>query len=423
MERSGLLDLCNANDWLKRCERALTDAKKDNDFIYHERIPDEKSLSAIKKAPVAKITSLPAKLGTSDKILFDSLCPLAVHQALSAFESKKKEVIKKETDRLTEATNLVNASMSSMNLPAALECTSGNEIPQSLKDKSNAVISAGGPDSIKKMIHELPELLTRNTEILDECERLLREEKESDAQLKNQFKERWTRTSSDKLTSSFDSNATKYRTILNNAKDADQVVRDKFELHREFFDLLAQGSNNIESKMPASAGGQISNSSHVAKLKKLCEDVETLKAERQAIEAEIKSTNPDMKNVFLNTHAQEGVINEQDLSNQALERAFGALTQQVNESLKRQENTLKEMMESNEKFVKEKGGGSSQDARDEMLKKLAAAHDAFFELQKHLQEGTKFYNDLTQLLVTFQSKVNYFCTFSVYNFRVLLFVH
>ena len=63
IERSGLSDLCNANDWNKKCERALTEAKKDNDFIYHERIPDEKNLAPIAKAAVAKITPLPAKLG------------------------------------------------------------------------------------------------------------------------------------------------------------------------------------------------------------------------------------------------------------------------------------------------------------------------------------------------------------------------
>ncbi len=77
----------------------------------------------------------------------------------------------------------------------------------------------------------------------------------------------------------------------------------------------------------------------------------------------------------------------------------------VAESISKQESILKEIMENNDKFVAENGGKSGSNARDEMLKKLAAAHDAFFELQSNLQEGTKFYNDLTQLLVTFQSKV------------------
>ena len=95
---------------------------------------------------MAKLTPLPAKLAGNDgdnKILFDKLCPLAVHQALGSFDNRKKELVKTELDRIQEATNLANASMSSMNLPAALEVTKGNEIPKSLREKSQAVINAG----------------------------------------------------------------------------------------------------------------------------------------------------------------------------------------------------------------------------------------------------------------------------------------
>ena len=95
---------------------------------------------------MAKLTPLPAKLAGNDgdnKVLFDKLCPLAVHQALGSFDNRKKELVKTELDRIQEATNLANASMSSMNLPAALEVTKGNEIPQSLREKSQAVINAG----------------------------------------------------------------------------------------------------------------------------------------------------------------------------------------------------------------------------------------------------------------------------------------
>jgi len=52
-------------------------------------------------------------------------------------------------------------------------------------------------------------------------------------------------------------------------------------------------------------------------------------------------------------------------------------------------------------------GVDGKSAREELLKQWAAGHDAFFELKGNLQEGTKFYNDLTQLLVTFQNKVKH----------------
>ena len=50
------------------------------------------------------------------------------------------------------------------------------------------------------------------------------------------------------------------------------------------------------------------------------------------------------------------------------------------------------------------------DMKSVFFEALARGHDAFFELRGTLQDGTKSYNDLTQLLVTFQNEVSDFCS-------------
>lgn len=46
----------NVKDLVDKINRALTAAKKDNDFIYHDRVPDLKDLEAIGKASLVKST-------------------------------------------------------------------------------------------------------------------------------------------------------------------------------------------------------------------------------------------------------------------------------------------------------------------------------------------------------------------------------
>jgi len=53
-------------------------------------------------------------------------------------------------------------------LPAALEDVKGVGIPQSLIEKSNIVRMNGGVHKLENMISELPELLKRNEEIINE---------------------------------------------------------------------------------------------------------------------------------------------------------------------------------------------------------------------------------------------------------------
>jgi programmed cell death 6-interacting protein len=129
--------------------------------------------------------------------------------------------------QLREGSQLLNSILASLNLPAALEDsqTGADVVPVSLKEKAKTVQDAGGLTELLKNVNEIPELVQRNKEILDEADRMLREEEESDKQLRTQLKEKWTRTSSDKLNSTFKTNASRYREIINNALAADEVVR------------------------------------------------------------------------------------------------------------------------------------------------------------------------------------------------------
>ena len=63
----------------------------------------------------------------------------------------------------------------------------------------------------------------------------------------------------------------------------------------------------------------------------------------------------------------------------------------------------------NDEFVKSKTGNKGPSAREELLKELATAHDIYMEVQNNLQEGTKFYSDLTQLLLNLQTKISDYC--------------
>lgn len=69
--------------------------------------------------------------------------------------------------------NNVFSVLASLNLPAAIEDTSGTELPQSVLEKAQYVKDAGGIQALENSMKELPDLLQRNKELLDEVKKCM----------------------------------------------------------------------------------------------------------------------------------------------------------------------------------------------------------------------------------------------------------
>lgn len=135
--------------------------------------------------------------------------------------------------------------------------------------------------------------------------------------------------------------------------------------------------------------------------------VTTVKADRDAIEADLTSATVDMKDQFLAALAQDGAINEAAVSVPGIGRALDPLRQAALASLTDQDRLIAEVQLAHTAFVA--ANGSANGSREAFLSELASAHNYFVELQDNLKEGIKFYNNLTELLLALQTKIGDYC--------------
>ncbi|KAE8597380.1 hypothetical protein XENTR_v10016444 [Xenopus tropicalis] len=395
----------NVKDLADKINRALTAAKKDNDFIYHDRVPDLKDLDPIGKASLVKPTPINVPLSQKYTDLFEKMVPLAIQQCLTVYNQRRAELINATIAQMRDATTFANGVLASLNLPAAIEDVSGDSVPQSILNKSKTIIEQGGIQTIDQLIRDLPELLQRNKEILDESVKFLDEEEATDNDLKAKFKDRWQRTPSTELYKPLRSEGNNFRSVLDKAIGADAVVKERYQCHREAIAILCKPEAELNAAIPsANPAKTMQGSEVVSVLKSLLNQLDDVKKVREQLETDIKSVNFDMTTKFLTALAQDGAVNEEAISVTELDRIYGSYTFKVQENLKKQEDLINNIQTAHQEFSKMKQSNSEANLREEVLKNLAAGHDNYIELVANLKEGTKFYNDLTEILLKYQCK-------------------
>lgn len=390
------------------------EAEKENNFIYHCVIPAPEKLEPIGVAAVAKATTYKRGdlLTPADKAVdfFEAVQPIEVNEANSTFETKKKAFVDGQIERIRDLTTTLNGVLRTMHLPEAIEETSGSGVPRSVADKALDVRVKGGIDKIKSLSNNIPDSLQRNHDLLNEAKRMLTAEQESDSSLRAQFGTRLVVSPSDQLTKSLWTDCQKYEGILQKAVEADSIVKQKIEDNARGLELLSGTDDQLNEAFPSgSVANVLSDNPVIKELKTLCQQSEALKNERDVIESEMRGATVTMNIEFCQALQEQGVINAEEMSQDKLENAFAELVSQINDSADRQESVLANLQRCSQEFSMLKKSGAAEEERQKVLSQINTAYDSFRELCSNLEEGTKFYNDLTNYLLRLQGKVSDFC--------------
>jgi hypothetical protein len=141
------------------------------------------------------------------------------------------------------------------------------------------------------------------------------------------------------------------------------------------------------------------------------EQANALKAVREVIEHQLRNEVAiDMAEKFGMGLAQDGFVDEEKISTEALDTIFVSIDAQIKEQEDSQDTVARNLERLMAMVNQNKGSSTASDIQyQQQMKLLIAAENAFKELDKHLKEGTKFYGDLTQLLLKNQGAIQDFC--------------
>ena len=233
---------------------------------------------------------------------------------------------------------------------------------------------------------------------------MLNEEKSSDDALRAQFKERWSRLASEKLTDPLWQEIGKFKGILETATAADGIVRGKFAKCRDAIELLSRPEPDLKAAIPAASGANAgANASAVGELRQLMAEVDAMCKERMEMERQLKDVKCDMcefqpeimpfallaANTFLKAMAESSMLDERALSESKLVEIYTPLRAKVTDSVHQQESLVGRIQQANNRFVGDRSSTDAARERERVLKMLATGHDSFVELKSNLQEGTK----------------------------------
>lgn len=238
---------------LENVQEKLTSLVKDNDFIYHQTVPAEASLSAIAKFPAAK--AIPVSelyqgqdiqriIGTD---IFQKIVPMSVTESASMYDEEKAKLVRSEAEKADTANGEMAASLDYLKLPNSLNVLKGGLEQEMTMDNEFAHWCAelAGHEPFSHAFDQLQKDKADVLESLASSSKQLDMEESVCEKMRSKYGGDWTQQPSSRLTSTLRSDIKSYRNTVDEASTSDaQLMGTARQYELDFEEMRAAGDSD-----------------------------------------------------------------------------------------------------------------------------------------------------------------------------------
>ncbi|EXJ80651.1 hypothetical protein A1O3_06935 [Capronia epimyces CBS 606.96] len=434
---------------LENVQEKLSVLVKDNDFIYHQVIPAEASLSPVAKVPAAKAIPLSDLYQGQDiqriigPDIFQKIVPISVTESASMYDEEKAKLIRSEAEKVEQANGEMAASLDYLKLPQSLNVLKGGldqetrmdkEFEQWCQEIADHQPFSGAFEQLQKDKQAVLTSLAKSTKQLDMEESVCEK-------MRTKYGADWTQQPSSRLTSTLRADIKNYRETVDQAAASDSQLLAAAEFCEADFEAMRKAGEQGEadvlyqqalikagsgSKATKSADegslldedygeGGMSVANQIAKVEELLRKLSLVKHERMQVLKDLKERvhTDDISNVLILN--KKAIANQETQLFQAELEKFRSHQNRLISTVHKQSSLLRELTKAYGDLLQDKRVrvdqqryDAVQKSKNSVLNKYRRVVTAHRDLIQGLKRAQTFYTDMKESVDSLEKNVESF---------------
>ncbi|KAF7719966.1 Vacuolar protein-sorting protein [Penicillium ucsense] len=438
---------------LANVQSLLASMIKDNDFIYHQPVPNEAGLTAVPKLAAAKAIPV-SELYQGQDIqriigpdIFQKLVPISVTETASLYDEEKAKLIRAETEKVDTADGEMAASLDYLKLPGSLNILKGGMDQEMTVDEEfrRWCSELAGHRPFQRALEELQERKNEVQAQLDHCSKQLDLEESVCEKMRSKHGADWSQQPSSRLNTTLRGDVRTYRDTITEASTSDTQLFATLRQYEADFDqmrsagetdeadilyqkaLIKVGSKHNKGKNGAASPaegsllddvydeGSASVAEQIAKVEAILNKLNLVKQDRATTLKDLKEKvrNDDISNVLiLNKKTIAG--QESQLFETELEK-FRPHQTRLLQANHRQSSLMKELTKVYAALLQDKRVQAEQSKyesiskqRSSVMTRYKKVYEAFNSLSSGISQAKTFYKDMAENVESLQKNVESF---------------